>query len=251
MARWTGRSRWAAVVVAACTTISVLSSAPSSAAAQQDDDGGWMPFYESGPFSGAGWASCPAPITVSLSYTVPRLPKRVVDKWVKAGIRTLLVWMRETGLVFDDGGVVPVTYDPQTGVLSPTDGVEHQRHIYLSIVPKAATAALTDRVVGLGAPTEFDVANREITQAQVTFELEYVRRASVGELTALLTHEFGHALGLGHSTAKVDVMYPIVTSARDLGPGDVAGIRTITRPCASGPEPSRDYPLPDQTSGTS
>jgi len=41
-------------------------------------------------------------------------------------------------------------------------------------------------------------------------------------------HEFGHALGLAHSSDTSDVMYPILTSQdTDLSPSDVAGIRAL------------------------
>ncbi len=41
-------------------------------------------------------------------------------------------------------------------------------------------------------------------------------------------HEFGHALGMGHSTAPNDVMYPIATTANtDLSASDEAGIRAL------------------------
>ena len=37
-------------------------------------------------------------------------------------------------------------------------------------------------------------------------------------------------------------MYPIVTTIRGLGPGDVAGIKAISRPCDVTADPSRNYP---------
>ena len=67
--------------------------------------------------------------------------------------------------------------------------------------------------------------------------------STLNEVTALLAHEMGHALGLGHSTDKGDVMYPIVRAATKLGPGDIAGLQSLLRPCVD-TNASRDYPLP-------
>lgn len=48
---------------------------------------------------------------------------------------------------------------------------------------------------------------------------------------ALVTHEIGHALGLGHVTDSAEVMYPVATDGSPLGlqPGDRAGLKSLYR----------------------
>ena len=52
-----------------------------------------------------------------------------------------------------------------------------------------------------------------------------------------MTHEFGHALGLGHSTVAAATMYPSLsycsTALRELDPDDIAGVETLYPPAAS------------------
>ena len=60
------------------------------------------------------------------------------------------------------------------------------------------------------------------------------------------THEFGHFLGLGHSTVAAATMYPTISycsqSGRALDADDVAGIETIY-PAGSGAPPAAPYAM--------
>ena len=71
----------------------------------------------------------------------------------------------------------------------------------------------------------------EIIGGSAAFRVDYIEYASKTESRALLLHELGHALGLGHSGDKKSVVYPIVSTNVKLSAGDVAGIRAFTKNC--------------------
>ena len=72
---------------------------------------------------------------------------------------------------------------------------------------------------------------QEFLQGSAAFRTDYVEHASKSELRALLLHELGHAMGLGHSTDKKSVMYPTVSQATTLTQGDLSGIKEFTKAC--------------------
>jgi matrix metalloproteinase-20 (enamelysin) len=55
----------------------------------------------------------------------------------------------------------------------------------------------------------------------------------------IAAHEFGHALGLGHSTINSATMYPSVSSCnagnRTLDSDDIAGVRFLYPPTSAAP----------------
>jgi hypothetical protein len=60
----------------------------------------------------------------------------------------------------------------------------------------------------------------------------------------IAAHEFGHALGLGHSAVGGATMFPSVSSCnagnRTLEPDDIAGVRFLYPPVAAVPSPVRN-----------
>lgn len=212
----------------------------TSAAPRASDGQAWTTFFDAGPLQGSGWASCPAPVGVSLDTS--KFSAAEASRIALALTKAVDLWSQQRQISFTFAGIIPMVYDTASGVLSPRDGLTRSRHIYIGFVRDAESPQLSRSVVGLGLPTTVSQGNREITEAEATFERRYSADASVPQLVALFAHELGHALGLGHSADKADVMYPVVRTAKRLGPGDIAGIKSIARPCGAVPS-SRDYPI--------
>ena len=71
-----------------------------------------------------------------------------------------------------------------------------------------------------------DENEHQILKSQITiYEAD---RLSVEQLKTILRHEFGHALGLAHSTAPEDLMYPTITTNYPyISECDIDGIKAL------------------------
>ncbi len=84
--------------------------------------------------------------------------------------------------------------------------VKNVRHIVINLT--------SDPNIILDGHTKLYFKNDSITHAEINiYNLEQFEKR---DLESLLRHEFGHALGLGHTTNPWDLMYPSISIKQDL-----------------------------------
>ena len=103
----------------------------------------------------------------------------------------------------------------------------------MSFLPERSTNRLTSTTVGLGSPSSVLASRNEITTGTAIFNADYIRTADRRESRALILHELGHVLGLGHTKDTRQVMADLVDGRLTLGPGDVTGVRALAKACAT------------------
>lgn len=211
------------------TVVAMLLASAVSATAARADDHSWTSLYDGTEYQGAGWAQCPDPIHVSVDTRALEPDQR--PKARKALQAAVATWNKAKPLHFAFGGEIPVAFDKATGVSTPEDGVARDRWIYITLVKAKKQAASDTATVGLAGPLRLDPATKIITEGSAAFLASYVNKQSRALVAELFAHELGHVTGLGHSTSKKDVMYPILSGHKQLGPGDIAGAWALLKPC--------------------
>jgi hypothetical protein len=180
----------------------------------------------------SGWSRCGEPITWSVDT---RDLTRGEAARETARIRWAFDrWSAVTGLRFANSGEVPIKYDNATFRMSPADGSPTaSRHIYLAFMRVGESSLMVDRTYGFGSPMAIGAGN-QITVGAAAFRTEQVKVNGARDpraLKSLYLHEIGHVLGLAHASNPANIMFPIVTNQVALGPGDVKGVRVMTKPC--------------------
>ncbi len=181
----------------------------------------------------SGWATCPAAITWSVDT------RGLSDDEAAAQIANLQwafdQWGIASGLAFQFAGTANLVYDDAGFTLTPADGsASPSRNVFLDFVPDSESARLGGGVVGLASPSTVWQSSKEIESGTVVFRTDYVKSAGAKEAKALYLHELGHVLGLGHANESDNRMFAIVKDGTELGAGDVAGVRTMLKPCTTG-----------------
>jgi len=176
----------------------------------------------------SGWADCDTPITWSMDVSrVTAADARTARAQIT---RDLAKWGDASGLDFQYVGDVPVIYNDTTYVVT-SDVHPSERHIYIAFLRDQDSSLLDQRTVGFASPTKVWKDSRQIVEGSMVLSIEYVKRASAQQRSAVYLHELGHVLGLGHGTEPENVMYYLVDGNNTLSPGDVEGIRALIKAC--------------------
>lgn len=180
----------------------------------------------------SGWTTCNEPITWSVdTHELTRSEATRETARIRWAFDR---WAAVTGLRFANSGEVPITYNNSNFRMSPADGSPTaNRHIYLAFMRVGESSLMVDRTYGFGSPMTIGAGN-QITAGAAAFRTEQVKVNGARDpraLKSLYLHEIGHVLGLAHAGNQANIMFPIVTNQIVLGPGDVNGVRVMTKPC--------------------
>jgi hypothetical protein len=233
-ARSSGTMRGLFVVIAA--VIAVLAaflpfSPPAQAESRLDSD--YRSYFQGSSIADAGWTSCPAPITYSLD--VRALSKAQRKREIRRVTWSMRQWAKASGLTIRFVGRERLRLDPASHTLHPADGsAQRDRHVYISFLREGRDPLMVDPVAGLAMPARVSVADQQVIGGVALFRARHVRTLSKVDgqaMKGLYLHELGHVFGLGHADHPENVMHPLVVRRTELGPGDVAGVAAVVKPC--------------------
>lgn len=148
-------------------------------------------------------------------------------------------WENQTCTSFSD------QYNGRTSVASTSNTDGRSVHGFLQAWPSSYGSArsvigiASSRLGGFGGQWEIIESDVSFNEAGFLFVQGQPTRGGQADLQSIATHEFGHALGLGHTNASGATMFPSYdngTGTRTLANDDIAGVCTLYP--GSGPPPN-------------
>lgn len=234
--RSTRTLRFLAAIAASAGLVTLTAAPAATAAPETASNAPYTSIFadQAAVYVGAGWDSCGAPITWSVDTTsmgAKDAKARIADlEWA------LDQWSQASGLTFEYVGRESMTLDPKTATLrSDADG-QKTRHVAFSFLKDKSTKLLSKTVVGQGSPMAQSVTSGGVTETSIIsgsaiFSIDFLEDASKKDARALILHEIGHVMGLGHVDDDSQVMHPMLDGNVTLGDGDLAGVRAINGTC--------------------
>ena len=218
-------------LLAGLVAVPIATAGPAQASPRIAAD--YESFFARSALEGAGWTTCPAPITYSIDVSALRTEQRRSEV---ARMRSAMrQWAEAAGLKVLFTGRERLVVNPASHTLSPADGSAlRTRHVYISFIREGVDPLMVDPVAGLAMPARVIPSTGEVVGGVALFRARHVRHLSGRDnaaLTALYLHELGHVFSLGHARYAENVMYPVVQRRTSLGVGDARGARLLTLPC--------------------
>ena len=185
--------------------------------------------------NGAGWTTCPTPITWSVDDSRLR-PRQQVREEARLQ-HALNAWGAVTGLKFAFVGRTQLRYDAgSTQLVDPAHPEEQPRHILIAFLPQNTSPLMAGNGLGFASPSAANANSGEILNGKVVLRLDHVRRNSRSaprELESLYLHELGHIMGLTHASQAHDLMAPIVTTNTTISDLDIRSVQQFMKPCST------------------